>query len=46
MPFAARQDPALYEWPALVSAPQSGSTRECQLAGKPLDERLQIPVVS
>lgn len=46
VPFAARQDPALYEWLALVDAVRSGSTRERQLAGKLLDERLQIPVVS
>ncbi|WP_291432273.1 hypothetical protein [Deinococcus sp.] len=46
VPFAARQDPALYEWLALVDALRSGSTRERQLAGKLLDERLQIPVVS
>lgn len=40
VPFAARQDPALYEWRAPVSAPWSGSTRERQLGGEPLDERL------
>ena len=46
VPFAARQDPALYEWLALVDTLRSGSTRERQLAGKLLDERLQIPVMS
>ncbi|MFC5849270.1 hypothetical protein [Deinococcus petrolearius] len=46
VPFAARQDPALYEWLALVDALRGGSTRERQLAGKLLDERLQVAVAS
>jgi len=46
VPFAARQDPALYEWLALVDALRGGSTRERQLAGKLLDERLQVPAAS
>lgn len=45
-PFAARQDPALYEWLALIDALRGGSTRERHLAGQLLDERLQIPVAS
>ena len=46
VPFAAQQDPALYEWLALVDALRGGSTRERQLAGKLLDERLQVAVAS
>lgn len=45
-PFAARQDPALYEWLALVDALRGGSTRERHLAGQIMDERLQLPVAS
>lgn len=46
VPFAAQQDPGLYEWLALVDALRGGSTRERQLASKILDDRLLSPVPS
>jgi len=46
VPFAARQDPQLYEWLALVDALRGGSTRERQLATKLVEERLLTPVAS
>ncbi|MBZ9752299.1 hypothetical protein K7W42_15710 [Deinococcus sp. HMF7604] len=44
VPFAARQDPGLYEWLALIDALRGGSTRERHLATGLLEERLLMPV--
>ncbi len=46
VPFAVRQDPALYEWLVLIDALRGGSTRERHLAAKMLEDRLQTAVVS
>lgn len=44
VPFAARQDPGLYEWLALLDALRGGNARERQLATKLMEERLLAPV--
>lgn len=41
VPFAARQDPRLYEWLVLTDALRGGSTRERQQAARIVEDRLR-----